>query len=144
MDYRELIPGPALRPYVRCYWTLEAQPTDGAGPQRVLPDGCVEIIVNLGDAFVRHDESGRVERQPRGLIVGPTTRHMSIAPTGQIRLVGIRFSPGGAVPFLSVAPQELRDTASAASRGRAARDRTSWNGSRRRRSGPRHRSSTPR
>ena len=113
MDYRELRPAPALRPYVRCYWTLRADASPGASPQRVLPDGCAELIINLGARFVRHDASGGTERQPRELLIGPTTRHMSIAPTGAIRLVGIRFAPGGAVPFLSVPPQEVRDAAPA-------------------------------
>ena len=111
MLYRELSPAPALAPYVRCYWTLSADATGDASPQRVLPDGCVEIILNLGARFMRHDEFGRTEHQPLELVVGPTTRHMSIAPTGPIRLVGVRFTPGGAVPFLSVAPQEVRDVA---------------------------------
>ena len=102
-----------LRPYVRCYWTLRADAAPGSTPQRVLPDGCVEIIINLGERFIRHDAAGRTERQPRELVVGPTTRHMSIAPSGSIRLVGIRFAPGGAVPFLSVPPQEVRDAAPA-------------------------------
>ncbi|HTK52726.1 MAG TPA: AraC family transcriptional regulator [Gemmatimonadaceae bacterium] len=111
MLYRELNPAPALRPYVRCYWILRADETADTSPQRVLPDGCVEIIINLGARFIRHDESGRLERQPRELVVGPTTRHMTIASTGAIRLVGVRFAPGGAVPFLSIAPHEVRDTA---------------------------------
>ena len=111
MLYRELSPAPALRSYVRCYWTLRADATGEASPQRVLPDGCVEIIINLGARFTRHDESGRSEGQPLELVVGPTTRHMTIAPSGVIRLVGVRFAPGGAVPFLSVAPREVRDAA---------------------------------
>ena len=111
MLYREFSPAPTLRPYVRCYWVLRADTTGDASPQRVLPDGCVEIIINLGARFIRHDESGRTERQPLELVVGPTTRYMTIAATGAIRLVGVRFAPGGAVPFLSVAPQEVRDTA---------------------------------
>lgn len=113
MDYRELTPAPALRPYIRCYWTLRADAAPGSTPQRVLPDGCVEIIINLGARFIRHDALGRTERQPRDLVIGPTTRHMSIAPTGSIRLVGIRFAPGGAVPFLSVPPKEVCDAAPA-------------------------------
>jgi AraC-like DNA-binding protein len=71
------------------------------------------MVFNHGARFVRHDSAGHVERQPRALLVGPTTRHMSIAPTGDIRLVGVRFSPGGALPFLAVPPAELRDTAPA-------------------------------
>jgi AraC-like DNA-binding protein len=111
MDYRELRPAPNLRPYVRCYWMLSAPAPSDATAQRILPDGCVEIILNLSASFLRHDHSGQTERQPRTLVVGPTTRHMSISPTGAVRLVGIRFVPGGAYPFLSVPPSELRDVA---------------------------------
>jgi hypothetical protein len=76
----------------------------------------LQIIINLGARFIRHDAAGRTEQQPRDLVIGPTTRHMSIAPTGSIRLVGIRFAPGGAVPFLSVPPKDVRCRARA--RGR--------------------------
>lgn len=113
LHYRELAPAPALRPYIRCYWTLHASANEAAGAQRVLPDGCVEIVINLGDQFVRLGEAGTLERQPRLLLVGPTTRHMSIAPTGAIRLIGIRFAPGGAFPFLTISPRDVRDTAPA-------------------------------
>ena len=112
MDYRELTPAPRLRPYIRCYWVLQAPAVAGAAPQRVLPDGCVEMIINVGAQFTRHTATG-TETQPRALLVGPTTRHMAIAPTGAIRLVGVRFAPGGALPFLSVSPSELRDEAPA-------------------------------
>jgi len=111
MEYRELRPSAPLDRHVRCYWTLRA-PADASAPaQRVLPDGCVEVVINLGAPFERHDSDGRAERQPRNLLVGPTTRHMSIAATGDIRLVGIRFEPGGALPFLATTPEELRDAA---------------------------------
>jgi AraC-like DNA-binding protein len=113
MDYRELTPAPRLKRFIRCYWTLQSPANVGAATQRVLPDGCVEIIINLGDQFTRHDASGQVERQPHTLLVGPTTRHMSIAPTGSIRLVGVRFTPGGALPFLSIPPGEVVNVAPA-------------------------------
>ena len=113
MNYRELMPKVRLRRYVRCYWALDAAVPGGTAAQRVLPDGCVEVIINLGAPFLRYDVAGHIERQPRTLLVGPTTRHMSIAPTGVIRLVGIRFAPGGALPFLAASPAELRDAAPA-------------------------------
>jgi len=113
MDYRELIPERRLQAYVRCYWVMRAPAVTGATPQRVLPDGCVEMVINIGAPFTRYRVHGSLETQPRALLVGPTTQHMSIAPTGVVGLVGIRFAPGGALPFLSVSPAELRDEAPA-------------------------------
>ena len=112
MHYRELAPAPHLQPFVRCYWALDADaPSADAPAERILPDGCVEIIVNLADSFERHGPDGRVERQPKALLIGPTTRHMSIRARGTVALVGIRFFPAGAGPFLSAPPGELRDAA---------------------------------
>ena len=112
MRYREILPSPALAGFVRCYWTLTAAPA--AGPpalERVLPDGCVELIVHAGAPFERHDERRGVERQPLTFVVGPTTRHLMIRPTGEVRVLGIRFLPGGAHRFLAAPAHELADRA---------------------------------
>jgi AraC-like DNA-binding protein len=71
------------------------------------------MIINVGAHFTRHRDDGTTETQPRTLLIGPTTRHISIAPSGEVRLVGVRFRPGGALPFLTVSPGEIRDVAPA-------------------------------
>lgn len=110
MRYRELTPAPALRRHVRCYWMLDA-PAPPADPpaERVLPDGCVEMILNLDAPFERRRDDGTTARQPRELLIGPMTRYIAIRPTGVVRLVGIRFQPGGAAPFVTPPLDELRD-----------------------------------
>ena len=47
MRYRELSPPPALGHLVECLWTLESD-GDRRTPQRVVPDGHPELIVNSG------------------------------------------------------------------------------------------------
>ncbi|MEP7219956.1 MAG: DUF6597 domain-containing transcriptional factor, partial [Bacteroidota bacterium] len=42
--YRESPPSPRLAPYVECYWSMRAIPGAAPTPNRVLPDGCVDII----------------------------------------------------------------------------------------------------
>jgi AraC-like DNA-binding protein len=90
-----------LGDHVRCIWTLRGA---GGGVERVLPDGCCEIVLNRGDPF-RHD--GR--EQPRSMVVGQLPRFLVIEPQGAIDLVGIRFRPGGLYPFLGVPMHELTD-----------------------------------
>jgi AraC-like DNA-binding protein len=109
MRYREHAPPPRLAPYVRCIWTLRGEPDMSAGGDPVLPDGCVEIVLNFGDRFRRHLDGGGVERQPRALIAGQLTRSVAIEPEGAIDLLGIRFHPWGAAPFLRVPAGEMRD-----------------------------------
>lgn len=94
MPYHELIPHPALRPFVDRFWTNVGSP--GARPRRILPDGCIDIIVDLasgGDARV----------------VGAMTRAAVLKSIEPVRAVAVRFRPVGAVPFLRAPAHELTD-----------------------------------
>ncbi|WAP58245.1 helix-turn-helix domain-containing protein [Streptomyces sp. S465] len=86
-ERRALIGGGAV------VWTRTA----GAGPQRVLPDGCTDLIWSdagpAGELFV----------------AGPDTRaHLASGPPGS-RAVGLRFAPGTGPAVLGVPAHELRD-----------------------------------
>jgi len=108
MLYREIQPTPALARFVECFWTLENDgSTTVAQPERLLPDGCVELILNFGERFREHKDDGEEERQPQHLLVGQMTRPILIAPTGSVQLLGIRFHPGGTFPFFGIPMQEL-------------------------------------
>jgi len=108
MLYREIQPTPALAQFVECFWTLEKDgSTAAAQPERLLPDGCVELILNFGERFREHKDDGKAERQPQHLLVGQMTRPILITPTGSVQLLGIRFHPGGTLPFFRIPMQEL-------------------------------------
>src|SRR5688572_12104369 len=110
MDYRVFAPPPPLRGLVQLAWTLRS--AEGEGRQRVLPDGSVELVWNLGDRFRRHPGAGGApELQPAALFVGPTTRHLEIEATGRVDLVGVRLVPGAAAALVAPPLAELRDLA---------------------------------
>lgn len=108
MFYCEIQPTAALARFVECFWTLENDgSTAAAQPERLLPDGCVELILNFGERFHEHKDNGEEERQPQHLLVGQMTRPILIAPSGSVQLLGIRFHPGGTFPFFRIPMQEL-------------------------------------
>jgi methylphosphotriester-DNA--protein-cysteine methyltransferase len=110
MRYLEFTPKPRLRRYVECYWHLQsAQQPWLLTPERILPDGCVELILNLADRFKRFHVTGEVEVQPPTLIAGQMRTYALIQPLGQVKLWGIRFRPAGAFAFLHVPLQQLTD-----------------------------------
>jgi len=117
MRYREFKPDPHLAPFVECFWTLESDesvqvqtnPSEVVQPERILPDGCVELILNFGERFREQTEDGRHEPQPMLFLVGQMTRPMLISPNGRVELIGVRFHPGGTLPFLRIDMQELTD-----------------------------------
>jgi AraC-like DNA-binding protein len=108
MRYREFLPSPCLSTDVECFWLLEGYDApQTAHRERLMPDGCVELIVNLGDRFREHHEDGATTIQPVRFVAGQMTRPVFVSPVGTVRLFGIRFVPGGTIPFLDVPPAEV-------------------------------------
>ena len=108
LHYAEFAAPMPLRRHVRCIWRMRGQWHADDPPEPIIPDGCAEVVLNFGDAFVRHTPEYR-ETQPAALVAGQITRAITIRPSGRIDLWGIRFHPWGAAPFLGFAGAELRD-----------------------------------
>src|ERR1700742_4810397 len=86
MRYCEITPKALLNNFVECFWTLEGDdPGPGGAPERILPDGCVELILNFGDRFSQHVDGERVI-QPRHFLVGQMTGPILISPAGRVEL----------------------------------------------------------
>jgi len=105
--YAEHPAPPDLREYVACFWTrlAPAIATDAGAIHRVLPDGCVDIVLGFGRAG-EASAAGISE----ALGVGSMTRPLLIAPSAAPKLyVGVRFRPGYAFAALGVPASELTD-----------------------------------
>jgi AraC-like DNA-binding protein len=109
MHYQEFHPTEQLAKFIKCFWFLESAPAQSASPERILPDGCPEIVFHLGDPFDQYNSEGTTERQPLALLVGQMRRHLLIQPTGRVRVLGVRFWPGGAYPFLTIPQDEIAE-----------------------------------
>lgn len=99
---------PALASHVRCLWRMSGQWSDATPPEPIIPDGYPEIVLNFGDAFVRHTDGGS-HRQPRSLVAGQITRAITLQPSGRVDVWGIRFQPWAAAPLLGSSGAEMRD-----------------------------------
>jgi AraC-like DNA-binding protein len=108
MRYCETKPPSPLHRFVECFWTLQGDAAVDTSAERILPDGCVELILNFGAQFIERCD-GRKKRQPRNFLVGQMTGPILISPTGPVELLGIRFHPGGTLPFLRVPLHEITD-----------------------------------
>src|SRR6476659_6133298 len=94
MSVTEYPPPAALAPFVDPFWSRAAGgPTGPVVPQRVLPDGCLDIVVGPRESIV----------------VGAMTRPIVVPPTGGAGMVGVRFRPGMATAFLRIPAAALTD-----------------------------------
>ena len=110
MRYVEFPPAPPLRRYIESYWHLRSgEKPSLSSSDRIVPDGCAELIFNLAEPFRRFHAEGKIEIQPAILVAGQMRSYALIEPMGQVRLWGIRFRPGGAFPFLHLPMHELTD-----------------------------------
>jgi AraC-like DNA-binding protein len=111
MDYRVFNPSPELQPFVKCFWTLENTVTENPVKQRVVPDGCMEMIFHYGDLYRQYFEDGSSVLQPKSFVFGQITRFLEIEPTGITGTISARFHPDGLLPFIQVPVSDLENKA---------------------------------
>lgn len=106
--YEEFEPPASLRPFVRTIWTYAA-PAPDPGVQRIAPDGCPELVVDIGAPYEEQGDDGVFRLQPRALFAGQMTRPLALRPVGPVELVAVRFEPDGARDWLGVPLAEATD-----------------------------------
>ncbi len=110
MRYREFFPVDSLRPYVKCLWVLRGEfDSRDTSPDRILPDGSAEIVIHRAAPMIAHGLNAESRVQPSALIVGQLSRHILLQPTGEVDIVGIRFTPNGLYNLLGIPAAELTD-----------------------------------
>ena len=112
MEFSFHEPPPPLADSVKAIWCARGTKQEFDAPEPIVPDGCVEIIFNLGDRFINADTG---ELQPRDLLAGQMTRPVIALPTGDVDLIGVRFKTGRAGAALRMPMWELQDQLIAAS-----------------------------
>lgn len=101
LSFLRLGPSSDLAEWVEDFWFMR-----GAGPgampdgHRILPDGCMEFVFQLGDPFRERQPDGAWRLQPHFLLVGQMERRVDVEPSGSIDTIGVHFRPAGASAFL--------------------------------------------
>lgn len=97
MSYRESSPSSCLQGWVAAYWGIEGAVDSALAAQRILPDGCADLIC---------DFSGT---SPRMRWVGTMTRAIEVQAGGRRDVFGVRFAPGGLFQLLGAPLSLLTD-----------------------------------
>ncbi|MCQ6560586.1 helix-turn-helix transcriptional regulator [Paenibacillus mendelii] len=95
--YREFLPSECLEAYVACYWTVDYCASNESQLHRILPDGCVDIIVDRRAAS--HSNGA--------FAVGLMTQYEAIALSEDQSLFGIRLYSDTACHFIRSPVSEL-------------------------------------
>jgi AraC-like DNA-binding protein len=111
MDYQTYTPGELLESFVKCFWTLEAPAAVHPEKQRIVPDGCMEMIFHYGDRYRQYTGSNGNIIQPACFVFGQITSPLEIEPTGRTGIFAVRFHPDGFTPFATMPVKEMENSA---------------------------------
>jgi len=111
MNYQTFPPNNELSILVKCYWTLENPKEENPHRQRIVPDGCMEMIFNYGDLYKQYLEDGSNLIQPRCFVFGQITSPLDIEPAGSTEIFAVRFHPEGFLPFATLPIREMENRA---------------------------------
>lgn len=106
MHYSEVDVPIGLRPFVRAIWHLHGTTIDGPA-EPIVPDGCMEIILNFGDRVLQHGVDAQPTVQPTQMVVGQLRDPIVIAPTQRVDIWGIRLQPWAGGSFIGIPAREL-------------------------------------
>ncbi|KGO78807.1 AraC family transcriptional regulator [Flavobacterium beibuense F44-8] len=109
MNYYKVNPCKELTPFIHFYWELKGK-EQGKQWERVFPDGCTGIIMNLGDTCLT--DNGFVSMEfGKTYIVGAMTSFKDSYIDTDTHLIGVCLKPATFVNFYNYASQnELSNT----------------------------------
>src|SRR5215204_4720164 len=99
MRYHEYAPHAVLHDCVKCLWILEKEYTADGGDETVVPDACIELILNVGAPY-RQVWSGGERELPQAFLIGLLDQPVTLRASGVVRLVAVRFQAWGLAPLL--------------------------------------------
>ncbi|MFT3677735.1 MAG: helix-turn-helix domain-containing protein [Chitinophagaceae bacterium] len=111
MIYQTYSPAAELASFVKCYWILESPAEQMPVRQRIVPDGCMEMIFHYGDLYKQYRTAEEFIIQPRCFVFGQITDALEIEPTGHSAIFSVRFHPDGFLPFAAMPIREMDNKA---------------------------------
>ena len=106
ITYEEWLPAsPALAGIVTVFWRVRGDGRNLPG-SAVLPDGCLEIVLNLGARVGLYGPAYEGE-QPERCVVGLLSKALRLVYTGDVHTYGIRFHPARGASLLGSSPKHL-------------------------------------
>jgi len=97
MTYNQFDPHPALMDYIDAFWTATGDGKE-LTTEKILPDGCVDIIFNLGEDC-KTDDNNFTMQNGKVYLVGTMTRFKKTNMNPGTNLLGIRFKPAAFSAF---------------------------------------------
>jgi AraC-like DNA-binding protein len=107
MLYRSWFPKPPLAAFVHQLWLYQGAVNVTHAKERLLPDGSMELVIDLREDRIRiydRDDPERFESRRGSVLIGAHSNFFVIDTESQASVMGVHFRPGGAFPFVGRRP----------------------------------------
>ncbi|QGQ98224.1 AraC family transcriptional regulator [Paenibacillus psychroresistens] len=107
MLLRTYIPRAPLSMFVDYFWYIEGY-NPAHSKELALPDGSVEVVINLMDDSIRlYNLAGKELNYGSSVLCGPHSEYFLIDNGNESKVLGIHFKPGGLRPFINEPLDEI-------------------------------------
>lgn len=103
MEYKKIKPYKKLEPYIHFYWELNGNGIEKQW-ERVFPDGCAGVVINLGDGCLT-DNGSAIMEFGKTYVVGAMTSFKDTFIDNNTHLVGACLKPAAFANFYTYSPQ---------------------------------------
>jgi AraC-like DNA-binding protein len=106
------IPQQPLSDFVDLYWFYDGYFPGSHKKERLMPDGSVELVINLKQDEARIYDRENLDQCVRlsgAVLCGPHSSFFVIDTAQQDSVIGVHFKPGGAFPFFKMPASELHN-----------------------------------
>lgn len=110
MQFHFFRPSGILANYIKQYWVLEADASEGEVCERIIPTGNIELMFHYGDPFVVNKLSKDAKVQPKTFVSGISSTYADIYTQGTSGLITVTFLPYGACNFFRFPLNQIEDT----------------------------------
>ncbi|HEX3008142.1 MAG TPA: helix-turn-helix domain-containing protein [Bacteroidales bacterium] len=109
MKFQFVQPAGILSQYIKHYWILESDASEGNVTERVIPTGNIELMFHYGEPFrVMHPDENTIA-QPRSFISGLSSNYADVSTQGQAGVIAVTFYPFGACNFFHFPLADIED-----------------------------------
>jgi AraC-like DNA-binding protein len=98
MNYTSFLPGAPLREFIEKYYLIQSGFLPQPGERRMFADGCMDMIINIGEGTPRLNGTPLVRGKP--YISGFMSSFVTLSHDSGFSFFGVQFKPGGISHFV--------------------------------------------
>lgn len=109
MHFQFIKPSPFLSRYIKHYWIMETDGSEGDICERVIPTENTELLFHYKKPFIVNPGVPGCSVQPRSGISGLGSTFSDVSTNGEAGVIAVSFFPMGACHFFRFPFHELKN-----------------------------------